>query len=389
MESRRVGLMAGLSAGYLVGSTGPSVMPLWLARMPAEYHLSSTVVGYLASFEILLIALTTMLASVLLKVCRPRLLAVMAASTICVGNLLSLNPSLFFVVIGRGLSGIGMGGLLASVIAVAASQPRAQATLATMKLIAVAFLALFFYFVTATAHNGLCYVIFATIAGLAIVAGASQSLVPDAQLEVKADNLGSVGFQLRAVLMLLAIIVLFLGYGSIWSFVVRIGEGAHFTRVQIGAALSVSAVAGIAGPFIARVVSERYGLVRPIYIGGFVLAVVAMTLPLMRELVAYIICVGILAGIAPFLTPYILALVGSVALDVRYASAALGCVLLGIAGGPTIATGIAKVASFEFIGLAAAAFAFTGLAILAAIVKNGSKSMTKPSALAKLDAEVR
>jgi hypothetical protein len=201
MESRRVGLMAGLSAGYLVGSTGPSVMPLWLARMPAEYHLSSTVVGYLASFEILLIALTTMLASVLLKVCRPRLLAVMAASTICVGNLLSLNPSLFFVVTGRGLSGIGMGGLLASVIAVAASQPRAQATLATMKLVAVAFLALFFYFVTATAHNDLCYVIFATIAGLAIVAGASQSLVPDAQLEVKADNLGSVGFQLRAVLM--------------------------------------------------------------------------------------------------------------------------------------------------------------------------------------------
>jgi predicted MFS family arabinose efflux permease len=389
MEKRRVGLIAGLSAGYLVGSTGPSVMPLWLARMPAEYDLSSTVVGYLASFEILLIALTTLLASVLLKVCRPRLLAVLAASIICVGNLLSLNPSLFFIIIGRGLSGIGMGGLLASVIAVAVSQPRAQATLATMKLVAVAFLALFFYFVTATARDGLCHVIFATIAGLAIVAAASQSLLPGAQLQVKADNLGSIGFQLRAVLMLLATTILFLGYGSIWSFVVRIGEGQHFTRVQIGAALSVSAVAGIAGPFIARVVSERYGLLRPICVGGFVLALVAMVLPMMRDLVAYVICVGILAGVAPFLTPYILALVGSVALDVRYASAALGCVLLGIAGGPTIATWISKVASFEYIGLAAAAFAFTGLAILGTIVKSRAKSMSKPSARTQLDAGVR
>ncbi len=103
-----------------MGFNASAVMALWIANLMHGDLLPPNRVGWLASGELLLIALGSLSVSALGRHARPRSIGVIAALIIVVANAIAGVPHVQTLVAGRLANGLSMGALLGVVNGVAA-----------------------------------------------------------------------------------------------------------------------------------------------------------------------------------------------------------------------------------------------------------------------------
>src|ERR1700736_2443101 len=112
--------LAALCLGEALGALVEAAQPMWVAAMLKDGAFSVTQVGWLASGELFSIAMGALAASIVGSQGAPLHTVVRAASLVAIANAVAMFPSAWAVIIGRLLSGVGTGVVLARVIGVAA-----------------------------------------------------------------------------------------------------------------------------------------------------------------------------------------------------------------------------------------------------------------------------
>src|SRR4029077_5651835 len=161
--------------------------------------------------------------------------------------------------------------------------------------------------------------------------------------------------------MTLAAIMLYLTVtAAVYAFSAPLGERAGLDTSEVGYALTVAALVGLAGAGAATVLNVRWGRAIPIsgFCVGFTLA--ALALCLLRNPTAYVVALVAAAIIFYFSNPYLFGLAAALDRSGRWAAAACSAYLLGLAAGPL--AGGTLVDATGYVGLAAACVATTAVA---------------------------
>jgi MFS family permease len=142
----------------------------------------------------------------------------------------------------------------------------------------------------------------------------------------------------RAVLLLAAVFLFFLGQGVVWAFLSLIGERMGIASQAVANGLTIAQLAGIPGAFAASL-GKRIGHRRLVAIGsiGCVAPLAAMTMTL--DAVGYGIGISVFNAAANLMTPLLVAMVAARDEDGgRLVQRAAALQMLGLAVGPAIST---------------------------------------------------
>jgi predicted MFS family arabinose efflux permease len=97
---------------------------------------------------------------------------------------------------------------------------------------------------------------------------------------------------LRPVLVLIGLVLFFIAQVSLFSFIERLGVDSGFGAQEIGNALTVAVLIGLAGAVLGAVMSVRFGRLLPIAISGVAQLVCYYLLTNPIDLLAYTLIVG-------------------------------------------------------------------------------------------------
>jgi predicted MFS family arabinose efflux permease len=117
----------------------------------------------------------------------------------------------------------------------------------------------------------------------------------------------------------------------------------------------------VLGPAAAHMLSERQGLLRPLFFGLFVVAVDFFLLVNARSPVLFCAYVAVLYIAAMFFWSYAIALVGRVDSSGRFASAVPAFMMIGGAGGPALGGKLIGMFSFQALAVMAALCVIVGM----------------------------
>ena len=256
-ESGRQSTVFSLVAGNIAGFSGTTAIPLWLAASEARGALA----GLVASGEMALIGLGTLGAAATAGRIGARPLCLGAAGVAVAANLLAmLGPDAAFVV-GRLLSGLATGVVLATATALAAQRADAQKALATMQIGLACFAALFYLALPPLVETAGAAAVFGGLAATALLAFLAMA----AGLRGDVERSGA-GFRPvpRAVLVLIGLAVMFVGQSMAWNSIFPLGASKGFDMQVVGRIMAACAVVMMVGPLLSRLLGERAGLRAPV-----------------------------------------------------------------------------------------------------------------------------
>lgn len=347
--------IAALCVGSALGYLGQGAQPLWVAAFISDHLFAASDVGWLASGELVLIALSTLAVSAWGQRLNPRIVAVTAALLIAVGNGVAILPEAASVVLGRLLSGVATGALLSSITGIAARRQDAQRVLALIQGAGLLFGSVV-YFMSPTlvgrhGPGGL----FALVGCLGIFAAmvCQLALANRPATPTQSERLAGIS-KLAPLLGCLALASVAMGMNTVWTYIITIGNGLGFNAPTMGKVLAVVGPLALLGPVASHLLGERAGLLRPLLVGLAVLAVdffliVAATSPVLLGLYSALLFLA-----AGFSTPYAIALVSKVDASGRFASAAPAFIMIGGAVGPKLGSGLVGPAHFQMLAAVAA-----------------------------------
>lgn len=370
-----------LCVGNALGFAGSGSVPLWVAQMIKAGTLSTYQVGWLASGELLLLALSVLAVSARGKQASPRKIAAIASVGAVLANALAMLPFVATVLAGRLLSGIAMGAILASVTRVAARRPDAQRVLALMQAAMVVVVSVVFFVSPMLVEKLGTAGIFAILAGTAVVglaaalAGLPTSLGTDAPA-----SLGGGSSRLGPIAGCLALAAAFVGQNVVWTYIVTIGNGLGLEARTLANVLAIVPPLALLGPLSAHALGERLGLVKPLILGLVLLGidsffVVGAASPIHFALFAAVLNVSML-----FFLPYAMALLGRLDATGRFAGAAPAFMMIGGAISPALGSRILEVSKFQMLApVASACIALSIVLFALAAASGGVNSLRRRS----------
>ena len=194
---------------------------MWVAAMIKSGLLTTSQIGWLASSELALIAITTIVASAWKRPLSPRYVAAAAAALVMGANLTSMLPVVEAIVLGRLLNGLAMGVLLATVTGVAARGEHAQRKFSLMEA-AVLLLGSSIYFTSPILMER--YGIggfFGFVVGVAMVAIlATRWGLPRSSAHATQPQSGVPFLRLAPLLGCLALASYVMGMNTVWTYII-------------------------------------------------------------------------------------------------------------------------------------------------------------------------
>lgn len=327
-------LLLAVAAGLVLANAGGNALPLLLGSLIDELGLEEAGAGALGSLELGgLAAASLVLASRVDRLSR-RHLAIAGGLAACAGHGLSaLAGSFPALALARVVAGLGEGATIAAANSAAASARDpdrlfAQATVLS-GLVAGATLVAIPYAIEPWGYPGG----FGAIAAISILCVPFLLWLP-AIPEGAAAAHALPSRRLLGISALVAMLLFSVGQGALWAFSERIGVAIGFSGEEVGLALGVTTLAGLAGGVIAAALGTRGGrtLLLTVGLGGNVVATWMVVIAGSSEL--YL--AGLLAwGIAFFFTlPYLLGTAAVLDPLGRWTAAAAGVAAVGFAIGP-------------------------------------------------------
>jgi predicted MFS family arabinose efflux permease len=343
-------LVLALCLGQAIGSAAETVQPIWVAAILKSGALTTAQVGWLASAELFFVATGALAVSLLASRAPSRPLMLVAALIVAMSNTIALGSGTAPLVIGRLLSGIGSGMLLALVLRIAVRRQKAQRLLAGMQL-TVIFLAIVLFLTSPSliARFGprALFAVLALIGVSTLIAAAFG--VRHASGPPSTISSSSRTYLFVPILICVGISLVNCAFTTVWTFIVTIGIDLGFSDSSVSHAVALAQPAGLIAPAVATVLGERWGVLRPILgsLGG-VAAAAFLLLSASSSLVFGALVAAVLFG-ATFYVPYVLTSLGRVDSSGSFVSAAPVTFLSGAAVGPTLG---AHLLSYSFHSVA-------------------------------------
>jgi predicted MFS family arabinose efflux permease len=359
-----VPLVVGAIAAQVVGGLVTQMSPFMIAGLMDGLSLSERAAGFVASVELLTLAVTAIaIAPVLPRYSDRRVGLVAVALALLAQGASIFSASLSLLTLLRGFAGIGEGALYAVSLSVVASRSRNPDKVygyfqVAWALGSVALFAMGGQLTAAFAQRG----IFALMAGVTLVLAPLLLLIPDARAnsgEGAAPDAART-FPTLGIMTLAAIVLYLIVSSAIYAFSAPLGERAGLDTRAVGYALTVATLVGLAGAGAATALNVRWGRMIPIsgFFVGF--ALIVLVLCLSRNPTAYVIALVASVVIYYFSMPYMFGLAAALDRSGRWAAAAGAAYLIGFAAGPLFAGVV--IAGAGYAGLALACIAITATA---------------------------
>jgi predicted MFS family arabinose efflux permease len=365
-------LVVGAIAAQVIGGLVTQMSPFMIGGFMAGLSLSERDAGFIASLELLTLAVTAIVMAPIL----PRLSYRRAALCAVIVAVLAQGASVFSnsllsLAILRGLAGIGEGALCAISLSVVASRSSNPDKVygyfqVVWALGSVALFAVGGQLTAVYAHYG----ILSFIAGVTLAIAPLLLFIPD--VRARSDDGAEMKVQqaspLLGVMTLTSIVLYLTSSAGVYAFSTPLGERAGLDASSVAYVLTVASLVGLAGAAAATALNVRWG--RAIPISGFCVAFVVVTLVLClaHDPKAYIVALVASAVIFYFSVPYMLGLAAALDRNGRWAAAACSAYLLGFAAGPLV--GGVVIASAGYGGLAMVCALITAVAWALAMVVN-------------------
>lgn len=362
----RIGTLesSALCIGYALGSFGAGAIPLWVAALLKAGSLSASEVGWLASGELFLLAISVLAISAWARAVPPRRVAALAASAVVTANLIAMIPTAPALVTGRLLSGLAMGALLASVTGVAARRQDAQRLLALMQAAMVALTSVAYFMSPILIGRFGPDRIFAILAGVGVVMviAALMGLPTVAATSAAADR-SIAANKLAPVIGCIALAFMSIGQNTIATYIFTIGNGLGIDAQTLGTVLAVAVPLALFGPLAAHLLGERMGLLRPLLLGQLLLAIDILFLVKSALPIPYCLFTAALGLLVAFCVPYAIALLGRLEASGRFASAAQAFIMIGSAAGPALGSKLIGTTGYQTLAFVAASSIAVSIAL--------------------------
>jgi predicted MFS family arabinose efflux permease len=303
-------LLAAVVAATAVGMGGYHVLPLLVGSLIERVQIGEEATGALGSAEMTALALVSLgLAGPLSRWSRARTALAGIALTV-LGNAISAWAASYAVLFaGRMVAGIGEGLALAAGMAAFASARDPDRLFANTIIIGA--------LLAAGLQVGIPYALepFGPPGGFLTLIVVSLALAPlclwlPAPHPATADeepSLRGAPNRTAAVVVMLALFILELGQGAVWTFLERIGaQQVGMSTEAVGWTLAGTALISLPGAGIAAALGTRLGRALPIFVGVALNVVASAWLLLTHEAFVYVAMNLLWAAAFAFLLPYVM-----------------------------------------------------------------------------------
>ncbi|WP_025659581.1 MFS transporter [Rhizobium sp. IBUN] len=355
-------LVTGATAAQIIGGLVPQMSPFVVAGLIDGLSLSERDAGFVASVELLSLATAaTLIAPFLSRFSyrRTSLFAIVLTLSAQGASIFAAGWSWLLLL--RGLAGIGEGVLYAISLSIVASHSRnPEKIFGYFQLVwAIGSAALFSVggeVTAAFAHRG----IFTLLAATSLAFAPLLLLVPDVRAVKDGSTSVAATKPLLGILLFAAIVLYVAVSAGLFAFSGPLGERVGLDTSAVGYILTASTLVGLVGAGAATVLHVRWGRAIPItgFCVGYILVVLALCL--WPDPVAYSVAVIVSAVLYYFSLPYLFGLAAALDPSGRWAAAAGSANLLGFAAGPVVAgvvigaSGYASLAAVSSAMIAAA-----------------------------------
>lgn len=330
-EGRVAVPIAVLVIGHIIGFSGTSAVPLWLGTLSSFANVR----GWVASAEILLVGVGSLVAAAFASRLGARRTCVWGAALALAGNLLSMAPYVSAFVAGRCVAGFTLGAVLASVSALAAERDDAQKAFSAMFFGQAAFTAIF-YFVVPELMVGLGErTVFAVLALTTLLGGiVLWRYIPGrGPVQARRARFRPVP---RAIVMLLGVGALFVGQSMAWISLFTIARVNGFDDILTSRIMAFASIGMMAGPLIAGLTGSRLGLRGPIIAFAVLLSFDVAIITHLDTVVPFAAAAAGLVLLPAFGLPFATALVGREG-SAEHAGVMPAVITFGSAIGPALA----------------------------------------------------
>lgn len=374
MQRDPLTLLAGLSAGTILGYASPTAIPILVGLWMTELGLGAEAAGLLATAELAALGVGSAVVAWRSSWSRRRL-AVAGALLAAVGQTLSVvaqsNASLAAC---RGVAGFGEGLALAAAGAAAARALRLERLFALASVAAGVTIGLLLfalpYAIAAWGSTGA----YLTLAFLSLLCWPPAALLPERGAE--SERFGSSWPRpLAGSAALLSMVAVALGWTALWTFVATIGLDAGLTPEGVGLVLGLTTVAGLAGAGLAAVAGDRWGRTLPLVSATLCVGLALGALGFVDRPSHYAALL-LLSSIAYFFVgPYFSAVLSLLDRYGRWIAAAAAAGSLGVAVGPAAGGWVVERWSHAGVGWLAGGATMLGLVLLTpALIDIGANS---------------
>ena len=346
------------------------LVPFTIGVFVEGYGLDLKTAGLYVSIEIIVMSVAAMAVTPLINRLRNSRLAIVGGLIIAVGNAtiaLVTEPSL--VITGLVIAGVGYGFVAAAVNASVANAEEPEKVYASGIIVYAltgsvifAILPMLYigdypmYFMAQAVINGLAIFLYANLDD-------SEASKSDEPVETAEDAITL--FNPKAISLFFGTFLVWTGMGLMWAVTERIGVSIGMSSQEAAYALVLSNVLGMAGGLLVKLLGERYGRTKPLFIGALALGLSFVGIG--NAEVATMFTGSLLVyGVAYFfLLPYIMG--AAVELDSEGKVAAFNGAMPSVSAAisPALGAYIAATYSFSFAGNTAFVFAVVaGLLIL-------------------------
>ena len=171
-------------------------------------------------------------------------------------------------------------------------------------------------------------------------------------VEGEGGNKGSI--PVSALAALGALLVFTVGQSAVWSFVERIGVRANYSTAGIAAALSIAVLMGGLASFLAALVPERFGRVKPMVLSAAVYLLSMLMFAFGEGFLFYAAAINLFFFVWLFALPYLVSAVTAADGSGRGASLVTACFAFGSMLGPATAGQLVQGADSDRLYLAGA-----------------------------------
>lgn len=337
-EYEKLGITV-LAAGFALSWIDLLLLPFTIGLVEDRYGVNQIQAGALGTIQIGALTVTILVVSRYLTAINKTALCVLSGFIIAFGNLFSAHiESFYLLIMVRVLIGVGLGviGACTSALAAQADDPEKAFTILQFGLSGLAAV-LIFLSPALIVNSGLTGVYYLEFIAALIIAmmliwlpeGLNRLNEP---IKTSTTTTGN-----NAVIALLALGLLFVGHDALWAYCEGVGSNLGLSVNTIGTCLSIGALLGLLGAFIALKLGMKYGFGPPAIAGFLIQIILAFMIYSSGDNNIYL--AGILTlnmGIV-FLTPYMMAVLANLDAEGKIAAMGPALINIGSAVGPLLA----------------------------------------------------
>ena len=359
-----------IAGGMFIGLMAPYTVPIQIGATSDGLGLDPAQAGLLGTLELLGLALTSIVMASLVTRVSWRHMAMSGLLLAMTAQFLSaLTGTYLMLGLFRLLAGVGSGCVLAAfntVIAVSRDPERVYGRVTAVMASVFVLLLLALPHALTTGGYRLVYL------SLAVLVAAAVPLVlklPHAKSvgAERSTDVGRIPWSI-ATLLFVAMTLVYVTQGGIYSSSERIGTLLGIAPGTIGLMLGASTVAGVCGAGLAGWIGTRWGRVLPLLIGVVLSGVASLTIAFAGTAGGYLFGLLLYGGVFMFTSPYVLGAAAALDPSARLATMAIGYQLIAYGLGPVVFGLTAREASYAATGWPALAACVVAAGLLVPVV---------------------